>query len=156
MTFWRITIIYILSLLFVGLLVPYDDPRLVGGSYGKLRQHSFLARNVGADINRVLKMPTHLHSSWSSSELVSPVFPISSMPQSPYLSYPSACLVFTLEAELFSLWLNKATHPNSSHTLTRPGVLPGLFSSLLPSSLSHMQIAPMSVPRSSIVSLTQF
>ncbi|KAK9893750.1 hypothetical protein P389DRAFT_155558 [Cystobasidium minutum MCA 4210] len=33
MTFWRITIIYILSLLFVGLLVPYNDERLVGGSY---------------------------------------------------------------------------------------------------------------------------
>lgn len=33
MTVWRISIIYVLSLLFVGLLVPYDDPRLVGGSY---------------------------------------------------------------------------------------------------------------------------
>jgi len=33
MTFWRITLIFILSLLFVGLLVPYDDPNLIGGSY---------------------------------------------------------------------------------------------------------------------------
>lgn len=30
--FWRITIFYILSLLFVGLLVPYTDPRLIGTS----------------------------------------------------------------------------------------------------------------------------
>jgi amino acid permease len=35
MTVWRISIVYILSLLFVGLLVPYDDERLVGGSYGE-------------------------------------------------------------------------------------------------------------------------
>jgi len=33
MTFWRIILIFVLSLLFVGLLVPYDDPNLVGGSY---------------------------------------------------------------------------------------------------------------------------
>lgn len=31
-TFWRITIIYITSLLIIGLAVPYDDPRLVSGS----------------------------------------------------------------------------------------------------------------------------
>jgi amino acid transporter len=30
--FWRITLFYILSLLFVGLLVDYNDPRLAGGS----------------------------------------------------------------------------------------------------------------------------
>jgi amino acid transporter len=30
--FWRITLFYILSLLFVGLLVPYDEPDLLGGS----------------------------------------------------------------------------------------------------------------------------
>jgi amino acid transporter len=29
--FWRITLFYIVSLLFVGLLVPYDEPRLLGG-----------------------------------------------------------------------------------------------------------------------------
>ncbi|KAF5021838.1 hypothetical protein F66182_6131 [Fusarium sp. NRRL 66182] len=29
--FWRITLFYIVSLTLVGLLVPYDDPRLVGG-----------------------------------------------------------------------------------------------------------------------------
>jgi len=32
-TFWRITIIYILSLLVIGLNVPYNDPNLLGGSY---------------------------------------------------------------------------------------------------------------------------
>ncbi|KAH0578859.1 hypothetical protein H2248_003051 [Termitomyces sp. 'cryptogamus'] len=31
-TFWRITIIYVTSLLIIGLLVPYDEPRLLGGS----------------------------------------------------------------------------------------------------------------------------
>jgi yeast amino acid transporter len=30
--FWRITLFYILSLLLVGLLVPYNDPRLLNGS----------------------------------------------------------------------------------------------------------------------------
>lgn len=30
--FWRILLFYILSLLMVGLLVPYNDPRLLGGS----------------------------------------------------------------------------------------------------------------------------
>lgn len=30
--FWRITLFYIVSLTLVGLLVPYDDPRLLGGS----------------------------------------------------------------------------------------------------------------------------
>ncbi|KAF2239060.1 amino acid permease [Viridothelium virens] len=30
--FWRITLFYIVSLLLVGLLVPYDDPHLLGGS----------------------------------------------------------------------------------------------------------------------------
>jgi len=33
MTFWRISFIYIMSLFFIGLLVPYDDPNLIGGSY---------------------------------------------------------------------------------------------------------------------------
>lgn len=33
MTFWRIILIFILSLFFVGLLVRYDDQRLLGGSY---------------------------------------------------------------------------------------------------------------------------
>lgn len=31
-TFWRITIIYITSLTIIGLLVPWDEPRLLGGS----------------------------------------------------------------------------------------------------------------------------
>ncbi|CAI1553848.1 hypothetical protein SEUBUCD646_0K02570 [Saccharomyces eubayanus] len=30
--FWRITLFYILSLLMIGLLVPYNDPRLIGAS----------------------------------------------------------------------------------------------------------------------------
>lgn len=33
MTFWRISLVFVLSLTFVGLLVPYDDPNLIGGSY---------------------------------------------------------------------------------------------------------------------------
>ncbi|KAG6836724.1 hypothetical protein H0H93_004387 [Arthromyces matolae] len=31
-TFWRVTIIYVLSLLIISLLVPYTEPRLLGGS----------------------------------------------------------------------------------------------------------------------------
>ncbi|KAL0959014.1 hypothetical protein HGRIS_014326 [Hohenbuehelia grisea] len=31
-TFWRITIIYITSLTIIGLLLPYDEPKLMGGS----------------------------------------------------------------------------------------------------------------------------
>ncbi|KAG6827898.1 hypothetical protein H0H92_010033 [Tricholoma furcatifolium] len=31
-TFWRITLIYIVSLIIIGLLVPYNEPRLLGGS----------------------------------------------------------------------------------------------------------------------------
>ncbi|KAJ3547145.1 hypothetical protein NMY22_g1763 [Coprinellus aureogranulatus] len=31
-TFWRITIIYITSLTIIGLLIPYDEPRLLGGT----------------------------------------------------------------------------------------------------------------------------
>jgi amino acid transporter len=30
-TFWRITVIYITSLTIIGLLIPYDEPRLLGG-----------------------------------------------------------------------------------------------------------------------------
>ncbi|KAF8873882.1 APC amino acid permease [Infundibulicybe gibba] len=30
-TFWRITIIYVTSLTIIGLLIPYDEPRLLGG-----------------------------------------------------------------------------------------------------------------------------
>ncbi|KAM0350723.1 hypothetical protein ACHAPU_003218 [Fusarium lateritium] len=32
--FWRISIFYILSILIIGLLVPYDEPRLLGAKYG--------------------------------------------------------------------------------------------------------------------------
>jgi amino acid transporter len=31
-TFWRITLIYITSLTIIGLLIPYDEPRLLGAS----------------------------------------------------------------------------------------------------------------------------
>ncbi|KAG6864247.1 hypothetical protein C0991_011089 [Blastosporella zonata] len=31
-TFWRITVVYIMSLTIIGLLVPWNDPRLLGGS----------------------------------------------------------------------------------------------------------------------------
>ncbi|KAF9531465.1 APC amino acid permease [Crepidotus variabilis] len=31
-TFWRITIIYVMSLIIIGLLVPYNEDRLIGGS----------------------------------------------------------------------------------------------------------------------------
>ncbi|KAK9893745.1 amino-acid permease inda1 [Cystobasidium minutum MCA 4210] len=33
MTFWRITFVFVLSLMMVGFLVPYNDERLIGGSY---------------------------------------------------------------------------------------------------------------------------
>ncbi|KAF5620786.1 amino acid transport GAP1 [Fusarium sp. NRRL 52700] len=32
--FWRISLFYILSILFIGLLVPYNEPRLLGAKYG--------------------------------------------------------------------------------------------------------------------------
>ncbi|KAG5659615.1 hypothetical protein KAF25_002174 [Fusarium avenaceum] len=32
--FWRISLFYILSILIIGLLVPYDEPRLLGAKYG--------------------------------------------------------------------------------------------------------------------------
>ncbi|KAH7224274.1 amino acid permease-domain-containing protein [Fusarium redolens] len=32
--FWRISLFYILSILLIGLLVPYDEPRLLGAKYG--------------------------------------------------------------------------------------------------------------------------
>jgi yeast amino acid transporter len=31
-TFWRVTIIYITSLTIIGLMVPWNDDRLIGGS----------------------------------------------------------------------------------------------------------------------------
>jgi amino acid transporter len=32
--FWRITLFYVVSVTLIGLLVPYNDPRLLGGKYG--------------------------------------------------------------------------------------------------------------------------
>lgn len=63
MTVWRVSIIYILSLLFVGLLVPFDDQRLVGGSYGP----SSVTRNYTIVkvliVLFILQMPILRHSS---------------------------------------------------------------------------------------------
>jgi amino acid transporter len=33
MTFWRVTFVYIFMLFMAGLLIPYNEPRLIGGSY---------------------------------------------------------------------------------------------------------------------------
>ncbi|EME81927.1 uncharacterized protein MYCFIDRAFT_56514 [Pseudocercospora fijiensis CIRAD86] len=47
--FWRITLFYILGLFFVGLLVPYDDGRLLGGDYINVSASPFVivADNAG-------------------------------------------------------------------------------------------------------------
>lgn len=46
--FWRITLFYILALLFVGLLVPSDDPDLFGGeSYADTSPFVIASRNAG-------------------------------------------------------------------------------------------------------------
>merc|ERR1712093_250759 len=46
--FWRITLFYILSLLFVSLLVPYDEPRLIGG--GGASASPFVIAAFNADL----------------------------------------------------------------------------------------------------------
>ncbi|THZ62138.1 hypothetical protein D6C85_09336 [Aureobasidium pullulans] len=49
--FWRITLFYILGLFFVGLLVPYDDPRLLGsGGYLDVSTSPFVITAVDAGI----------------------------------------------------------------------------------------------------------
>ncbi|KAK3360918.1 amino acid permease/ SLC12A domain-containing protein [Lasiosphaeria ovina] len=40
--FWRITLFYILGLFFVGLLVPYDDPSLLGSGYVDVKASPFV------------------------------------------------------------------------------------------------------------------
>ena len=47
--FWRITLFYIVSLTLVGLLVPYDDPRLIGGSSSDAKASPFVIaiKNAG-------------------------------------------------------------------------------------------------------------
>ena len=44
--FWRITIFYILSAVIIGLLVPYNDPRLMGGSYDANRSPFVIVFNM--------------------------------------------------------------------------------------------------------------
>jgi amino acid transporter len=49
--FWRITLFYILGLFFVGLLVPYDDPRLLGsGGFLDVSTSPFVITAVDAGI----------------------------------------------------------------------------------------------------------
>lgn len=48
--FWRITLFYILSLFFVGLLVPYDDPGLLGSSSNDPSASPFVLTAVKAGI----------------------------------------------------------------------------------------------------------
>jgi yeast amino acid transporter len=47
--FWRITLFYVLSLFFIGLLVPYDDPRLLGSGLIDVTASPFVivAANAG-------------------------------------------------------------------------------------------------------------
>ena len=48
--FWRITLFYILGLFFVGLLVPYDDPRLLGSGLIDVTASPFVIVAVNAGI----------------------------------------------------------------------------------------------------------
>ncbi|OAX81046.1 hypothetical protein ACJ72_04611 [Emergomyces africanus] len=47
--FWRITLFYILALFFVGLLIPYDEKRLIGSGYIDVKASPFVivAKNAG-------------------------------------------------------------------------------------------------------------
>ncbi|KAG6909752.1 hypothetical protein DXG01_015468 [Tephrocybe rancida] len=46
-TFWRITVIYITSLTIIGLLVPYDEPRLLGGGGAAASPFVITLKNAG-------------------------------------------------------------------------------------------------------------
>jgi amino acid transporter len=46
-TFWRITLIFITSLLMIGLLIPYDEPRLLGGSGASASPFVLVFANAG-------------------------------------------------------------------------------------------------------------
>lgn len=48
--FWRITLFFILSLTFVGLLIPYDDPRLIGSGIIDVTASPFVLVAVDAGI----------------------------------------------------------------------------------------------------------
>ena len=48
--FWRITLFYILGLFFVGLLVPADDERLLGGGLVNVSASPFVIASVNAGI----------------------------------------------------------------------------------------------------------
>ncbi|KAI1158128.1 amino acid permease/ SLC12A domain-containing protein [Nemania serpens] len=49
--FWRITLFYVLGLLFVGLLVPYDDPHLLGASSNDVAASPFVLVGEYAGLN---------------------------------------------------------------------------------------------------------
>ncbi|KAG6840193.1 hypothetical protein C0991_008329 [Blastosporella zonata] len=46
-TFWRITVIYVLSLTVIGLLVPYNEPRLLGGTSAAASPFVIALKNAG-------------------------------------------------------------------------------------------------------------
>lgn len=46
-TFWRITLIYISSLTIIGLLIPFDEPRLLGGSGAAASPFVIALKNAG-------------------------------------------------------------------------------------------------------------
>ena len=49
--FWRITIFYMVSLTIIGLLVPYNDPKLIGNSHGAEASPFVIAvRNAGIGV----------------------------------------------------------------------------------------------------------
>lgn len=49
--FWRITLFYIISLTLIGVLVPYDDPRLLGSSSADASASPFVLAIVNAGIS---------------------------------------------------------------------------------------------------------
>lgn len=149
MTVWRISIVYILSLLFVGLLVPYNDPRLVGGSYGAFERHGPSERML---TDLACQMPTPRLSSSFSTRPTSQACHTSSMQPSRSRSSLSECLAFTPVAEHFSLCPNKDMLPSSSATSTRLADQPGLYYSSSLSSPLLMPTSPMSVHKFSTVS----
>lgn len=95
-TFWRITIIYIASLTVIGLLIPFTEPRLLGGSgageFSFSPRHRHPCRfscsldhlpNLVADIWNTPLQPLHHLSSpcstlvsmgWTTSSMVRPLF----------------------------------------------------------------------------------
>ena len=50
--FWRITLFYVVALLFVGLLIPNDDPRLLGSGFIDVQAYPFVIVAVDAGLPR--------------------------------------------------------------------------------------------------------